>query len=175
MKIDKHQVFSPHLARKYWSQLRAKWVEAGGVIESSILKIEDPLVRHLVAMIVDACSSGRGAYALVEAPEGFAVEEVELDDEVIDEILMLTDGDTTHLDVAYDWIVRVLKGMPAPFVAWAFGELILREEVVHESGEKLRFFAFDRVVYSLDEHRIVGVHTHPSFSHPKNKIVPIRL
>lgn len=175
MEIDPHRVFNPYLARQYWKQLRSRWVEAGRMIESSILGIEDPLLKKIVALMVDACAKKNGAYVLSEAPEGFTVAEVELEDDVIDAILALTDGDTEKLDEAYDWIVALLKGMPAPFVAWAFGDLILQESIVNDKGESLKFFAFDRVVYSLEKAKILGIHTHPVFSHPKNRIVKIHL
>jgi hypothetical protein len=174
-EIDPHRVFNPHLARQYWKHLKARWTEAGQVIEKSILGIDDPMLRKIVAMMVDACAKRNGAYVLGEAPEGFSVNEVELEDEVIDAILALTDGDTDKLDEAYDWIVNLLKGMPAPFVAWAFGELILQEPIVNEAGDSLKFFAFDRVVYSLEESKILGIHSHPVFNHPKNKIIPVSL
>jgi len=175
MQVDKHQVFNPYLARQYWKQLKRRWEEAGRMCEKSILDIKDEQHKKIVAMMVDACAKKRGAYALSKAPEGFAVSEVHLDDDVIDEILDLAEGGTDPLDAAYDWIVNLLKGMPAPFVAWAFGELCLLEPIVNEEGESLKFFAYDRVVYSLEERKILGVHTHPVFGHRKNKIVPVKL
>ncbi|HSG28221.1 MAG TPA: hypothetical protein VLA34_07055, partial [Candidatus Krumholzibacterium sp.] len=175
MEIDAHRVFSPHLARQYWKRLKERWMEAGRMAERSILSIPDEQHKKIVALMVDACAKRKGAYVLKEAPEGFNVAEVELEDEVIDEILDITNGDTEPLDMAYDWIVELLKGMPAPFVAWAFGELILQEPILNEKGESLKFFAFDRVVYSLEEGKILGIHSHPVFSHPKNKIIPVDL
>lgn len=175
MEIDKHEIFSAHKARKYWKGLREDWKKAASTIESMIIAIEDADLRKAVAHIVDACSNCQGAYVLTEAPEGFKVEEVELDDEAIDPIIDMLGGNTDKLDEAYDWLVQLFKGMPAPFIAWAFGELCLRDPILNDEGEELKFFAFDRVVYSLKDGRILGIHTHPVFSHPRNRIVEVDL
>tara|TARA_R110002126_G_scaffold52672_20_gene143019 strand:+ start:1945 stop:2475 length:531 start_codon:yes stop_codon:yes gene_type:complete len=170
-----YEIFNAHKAREYWKALRARWVEAGQQIQQAILEIEEDKLRYAVAHMVDACASGNGAYVMVPSAEGFSISELELDDEIIDLLLDYTQGDTGITDRAYDWILDVLKGMPATFVAWAFGELTLYEPVVDDDGEPLEYLACDRVVYSLETRSIAGVHTYPAFGHRRNRIIPIRL
>jgi hypothetical protein len=169
------RVFTPFQARQYWKRLRASWCKTAKEIEADILAIEPLGLRHVVARIVSACAQNQGAYILEEGPEGFNVTEIELEDDVVDAILEGTGGETEPLDDAYDWIVNRLRGMPGPFVAWAFGELALREPVVNDNGEELAFFAHQRVIYSLAKRQILGISSQPDFLHPKNRIVAIRL
>ena len=174
-RVEAHEVFNAHKARRYWSQTKSRWVHAAKVIQDTILDIKKPELRVAVAHMVEAIANREGAFVLENAPSGFNVKELELDDEPLDAILEAIDGDEEVLDEAYDWLVGLMKGMNAPFIAWAFGPLRIAGPVVNHQGQRLQQFAANRIVYSLDEQAIIGVHTQPNYGHPKNRVIRVQL
>ena len=173
--VEAYEVFNAHKARRFWAQTKTRWVDAAKVIQDAILGIEEEPLRVAVANMVDAIAKHEGAYVLESAPSGFNVKEIELDDEAIDRILDLLDGNEDVLDEAYDWIVGLMKGMSAPFIAWAFGPLSIPKEITNHQGQRLTEFASHRIVYSIRKQAISGVHTQPNYGHPKNRVIAVDL
>jgi hypothetical protein len=159
-------------AKRYGKWLMQQWRDLAQLIEDDILKIEDRDLRWAVAQLVSDVAAGHGHYVIVEAPGGFLIKEVALDDFACDRLLNRVTPD--QLDEAVEWVINAMQDLSAVFVRWAFGRLRLGEREQRRSDlSKVHKLLFDRVVYDVKTDEIEGVATHPELSTKGVKVVSL--
>jgi hypothetical protein len=171
--------FTREQARAYWRKTVESWKGIAHHILVVIDSVQDPLLKKAVSSIIDAVSSGYGVYRLEPTPNGFRLEEVHLDDDVVDRLLGILEkhdcDPVVVLDEAVEWITAMVRGVPAPFVGWAFGPIeVIPGKDRDPQGRKLAMFSHSRILYSFEKKAVIGILTHNSYNHPSCRIIKVK-
>lgn len=163
--------FTDSEAKVHWQETLAVWTEEGLKAQDLILNLPDPALRFTVAALSDALAERAASLLIQEGNDGFVVDTLAVDDDVLDAIV-------SQLEVVYDvnpddilgqafgWYKQYTNGRPITFLGWLFGSL------GQARGRKdILRICWDRIYYDLQKQLILGVATADDPKSPGFRIV----
>lgn len=149
-------------AKRLWRSRVDTWQTWAETLTRRILAIEDPVLQHAVAGIIDSIASGYGSIAVERIEDRFRLVGFIVDDEAQLALKRGMESFGTEADMARKiieadlWLRKNIVGCSVFHVAWSVGRLkdITPEDM---NRRRPRLIFIDDVVYDITAGKFLGV------------------